>query len=129
MDNAIASLRAYRKLILIVLASALALLLGTTIVNNQINKVASEDVLVKKLNRTDFTITKTLVDDKGWRLVRIISTRSEDKGNTAYAVLHNEEGQTVLKAGPGTYFSSRVLTDSGVPGDIQKKIFKELGQK
>ncbi len=122
-------LQTHLKLSFILVACLLAIPAVVIVINKQSDKASSKYVLSKKLNRTDFNVTNTLVDSQGWKLVRIVSTRSVDKGNAAYAIFYSEANQMVLKLGPGTYFSKQSLAKTGMPEDVQEEMLKKLGQR
>ncbi len=85
---------------------------------NQIKQQVS-----KKIGRTNFTIQSIIVQTQGWELAQIVSTASADKGNPAYVILQQENGQMVLKFGPGTNFSKVSLGSAGVPLAIENALF------
>jgi hypothetical protein len=76
--------------------------------------------IATEIERTDFDVDETVVEDGDWLLVRIASTNREDSGNPAYNILEKEENGTRLVLGPGTHFDIDSLADKGVPSSIIK---------
>lgn len=88
-----------------------------------IEKGEIKEKVSQKIGRQNFTVDQILVESDGWTLGKIASTASDDKGNPALVILHQENNQLVLKFGPGTLFKRSDLENAAVPEAILDALY------
>lgn len=90
-----------------------------------IEKEKIKEVVSEKIGRQDITIDEVIIDEDGWQLAKVNSTRESDKGNSSLAIVQKTStGEVSLKFGPGTSFEKEELVAANVPESIQNKLFK-----
>lgn len=115
-----------KPLLIVVVISIIGIILfGVTTLSPRAQSEAEvKDVVAIALGQeqTEFDITATLVDTDNWKYIRITSTREQDRGNNSFIIVYQDEDETTLKAGPGTFFTPQVMREAGVPQDVQDEI-------
>ena len=112
------------KIIIIVLGAIVVLavvVIGLSMFSP--TKLAVKQTVSDSIGRTNFNVEKILIKEDDWILARIVSTEQLDKGNPALVILRHEDGELVLKFGPGTSFSGFDLSEAGVPNTILSVLF------
>jgi hypothetical protein len=124
--------RKQAKLILILTGLAIVGLIAISVpfvissVSQNIKKSEVKAQVSQKLGgRQDFSVTDILVESNGWEVAKIESNNSEDPGNPGLVILHQENGQMILKFGPGTYFDKAALDAAGVPLNIENVVVSD----
>lgn len=108
--------------IVIIAALSITLLLTQTKKQREIDEVAEVVSIALGQDEINFAVTETLVDTGNWKMLRITSTNAADRGNDGFVIVYQDDEETTLKVGPGTYFSPEVMRDAGVPSNVQNEI-------
>lgn len=86
-----------------------------------IKKNEIKDSISKKISRDDFSVDEIIVEEDGWYYAKIsFKENGGEHDNSSFAILHEEDGELVLKFGPGTSFDRGQLDTAGVPSVISK---------
>ena len=91
-------------------ASVVAIIVDSQSDNRKIQKAISS-----KIDRNDVS-TNIIMTDGDWTLVN--TAISSDNDNLSFTITRKENGENVIKFGPGSSFSLEKLVDSGVPDSI-----------
>ena len=119
-------IKSHQKLTFTICGGLILLLLPLLFLQgkSQLQTGKVKEIVEVALDRPEdsFTLSGTSIDQDGWKLMRLTSTRENDKGNTAFIIVYQDEEEVTLKVGPGTYFSRESMQNAGVPPEIQTQI-------
>lgn len=100
---------------IVVLALGMVISMGIYFGSSSLQLRDIKSAISEKINRSDFTITDIVAQDKGWQLVKI-AIGSDN--NNAFVILDSRSNNLAVVFGPGTSFNGSDLERAGVPSNI-----------
>jgi hypothetical protein len=98
-----------------IIVIATVALIVTMIIDSQSDDRKIQEAISNKINRNDVS-TNIIMTDGDWTLAN--TAISSDNDNLSFTITRKENGENVIKFGPGSSFSLEKLVDSGVPDSM-----------
>lgn len=87
-----------------------------------IKKREIKEKIAQKVGDSNFTVDEIMVESQDWYLAKItVDAKIKEYSSSSLAILHKENGQMVLKFGPGTDFDDTELDKAGVPSAVYSR--------
>lgn len=98
-----------------IIVIATVALIVTMIIDSQSDDRKIQEAISNKINRNDVS-TNIIMTDGDWTLAN--TAISSDNDNLSFTITRKENGENVIKFGPGSSFSLEKLVDNGVPDSM-----------
>lgn len=105
----------------IVIATAASVV--AMIVDSQSDDSKIQKAISSKIDRNDVS-ANIIITDGDWILTN--ATVSSDRNNLSFTITQKENGENVIKFGPGSSFALEKLVDGGVPDSIVDYFYKGI---